>query len=81
MPIYEYRCRQCQHQFEQLVLHGTVPTCPACNAVDLDRLISMFTGITEGTKAASSKRAYQRSAAIKRDKDIADSEHLKNHRH
>jgi len=33
MPIYEYRCRNCRHVFEKIVLKITAPaiaTCPHC---------------------------------------------------
>lgn len=28
MPIYEYRCRNCEAMFEVLVRAGTTVTCP-----------------------------------------------------
>ena len=40
MPIYEYRCRDCNVTFEMLVRAGTVVTCPHCGSVSLDKLIS-----------------------------------------
>ncbi|MDR7480980.1 MAG: zinc ribbon domain-containing protein [Armatimonadota bacterium] len=31
MPVYEYRCRQCRHQFEQVQPVGQpAPVCPRC---------------------------------------------------
>lgn len=41
MPLYEYVCRDCRHGFEALVLGGDVPACPACRAIDLDRVLSV----------------------------------------
>lgn len=44
MPIYEYRCRTCNHCFEALVWPSkqeAVP-CPCCNATDVERLLSTF---------------------------------------
>jgi putative FmdB family regulatory protein len=42
MPIFEYRCNTCGHQFEQLVFASdtTMPTCPECTAGDVQKLIS-----------------------------------------
>ena len=40
MPIYEYECRGCHHQFEQIVRTGDVPACPKCQSGDLERLLS-----------------------------------------
>jgi putative FmdB family regulatory protein len=37
MPIYEYTCKQCGHQFEELVRADEKPTCPACGDSRLER--------------------------------------------
>lgn len=55
MPIYEYECRACGHRFEALVRAGDVPPCPSCQAVDPERLLSMFAV----SSAARSKAALQ----------------------
>ena len=41
MPIYEYRCEQCRHEFEELVgFNEAPPHCPKCGAEKVDRLLS-----------------------------------------
>ncbi|MBN2122843.1 MAG: zinc ribbon domain-containing protein [Deltaproteobacteria bacterium] len=41
MPIYEYRCNQCNKEFECLVLgSGDGVTCPECNGENVERLMS-----------------------------------------
>ncbi len=43
MPIYEYKCHECDHVFEELVLSSkdTGPDkCPKCGAAQVSRLIS-----------------------------------------
>ncbi len=40
MPIYEYRCRDCDATFEALVRAGTVVTCPQCGSTSLNKLLS-----------------------------------------
>jgi putative FmdB family regulatory protein len=40
MPIYEYRCRDCNVRFEMLVRAGTAITCPHCGSSSLDKLLS-----------------------------------------
>ncbi len=42
MPIYEYACHQCGHEFEALVRPSTVPECPSCHSTELDKLLSVF---------------------------------------
>ncbi len=37
MPIYEYTCKQCGHQFEELVRADEQPACPACGQRRLER--------------------------------------------
>lgn len=40
MPIFEYKCAQCGHQFEELIFGDEVPPCPACRAEDTERQLS-----------------------------------------
>lgn len=48
MPLFEYRCRECNHEFELLVRGGTVPACSACGSVDLEKILSMFAVSSDG---------------------------------
>ena len=45
MPLYEYRCRRCDEEFEERVRMDT-PTetieCPGCGVRDAERLLSTF---------------------------------------
>ncbi len=41
MPIYEYKCTECDNEFECLVLGGDHDvTCPECNGERVERLMS-----------------------------------------
>jgi putative FmdB family regulatory protein len=40
MPIFEYRCRECEQSFEALVRGGESPECPGCRSSQLDKLLS-----------------------------------------
>lgn len=42
MPIYEYTCSKCGHEFEKLVRTGTVPDCPSCHSTELAKKLSVF---------------------------------------
>lgn len=42
MPILEYVCRECAHQFEAIVLGSKVPVCPACQSSELQKRFSVF---------------------------------------
>ncbi|NLW82046.1 MAG: zinc ribbon domain-containing protein [Desulfovibrionales bacterium] len=40
MPIFEYVCNACKKEFEEIVLGGADPACPACGAKDTTKLMS-----------------------------------------
>lgn len=42
MPIFEYVCRECQHQFEALIFGKQRAECPKCHATRLDPQLSVF---------------------------------------
>ena len=79
MPIYEYRCSGCKSEFEQLVRTGDTPACPSCGSTSLERLLSLTSVSTEGTRAASLHRAKQKAKLVQRDKDVAQAEYERHH--
>ncbi len=40
MPVYEYRCCNCDATFGILVRAGTTVACPHCGSLSLNKLIS-----------------------------------------
>jgi putative FmdB family regulatory protein len=40
MPIYEYQCKKCGHEFEALVFGSETPTCPTCEGKKVCKLMS-----------------------------------------
>jgi putative FmdB family regulatory protein len=62
VPIYEYRCQGCGHEFEMLVLKTTTPACPACQSASLDRLLSVPAVKSESTHALALKAAKKRDS-------------------
>jgi putative FmdB family regulatory protein len=43
VPIYEYRCAECEEQFEELVqATAAAPRCPRCGSEKIVRLFSPF---------------------------------------
>jgi putative FmdB family regulatory protein len=57
MPLFEYACRECAHEFEALVRGAETPECPACHATSLDRKLSRFAAHTNGSATASAAGA------------------------
>ena len=58
MPLFEYHCLSCGHEFEALVLSSRASThCPACGGDQLDKLFSSFgVGAGGGHRAESPLR-------------------------
>jgi len=46
MPVYEYICRKCRHQFGEVLTmkeHETTKVhCPKCHSEDLEKVIEPF---------------------------------------
>ena len=43
MPIFEYRCKKCDHEFEKIVFGTTWEIqCPKCSGKDTEKLLSGF---------------------------------------
>ena len=83
MPIYEYECRGCGHQFEFLLLPANpdAPSCPECKGQDLERVISMFAVSSDGTRQQALSDGRKRAASARREKAHADAEYERNHPH
>ena len=81
MPIFDYRCRQCGHEFEALVLKGSSPACPSCESRELEQLVSGFAVSSDATRRSNSRaaRRAQQTSRDSRDKSIAHSEYVRKH--
>ncbi|MGA1741312.1 MAG: FmdB family zinc ribbon protein [Pseudohongiellaceae bacterium] len=77
MPIYEYKCRSCGHQFEKIVKINENPDCVACQSSDLEKLFNA-PGIRT-TKSQRRSETQERADRSKVHKDIkvAESDFLK----
>jgi len=82
MPLYEYQCRTCGHEFERLVRPGDdAPSCTSCGSADLEKLLSHMAVSTEGTRQTNFNKARERAKKVNRDKEIAQFEYEEKHRH
>ena len=52
MPIFEYACQSCGHEFETLSRTSVQPECPKCHSAALDKKLSVFA--TAGSSAGRS---------------------------
>ncbi len=55
MPIFEYICRDCQHQFETIVTASRAAVCPSCQGRELDKQHSVFAVSAKGSSASLSR--------------------------
>ena len=79
MPIFEYKCRGCGHEFEALVRKSDVPACPTCSSADLERLLSLPALKTETTRAQAMKAARKRDAAQGTERTIEQIKYERSH--
>jgi putative FmdB family regulatory protein len=80
MPLYDFRCRACGHEFEALVRPPEASvSCPACQQVDVERLVSLFAVDTDERRSAAAKKSREAQIRGRRDAIIADEEYRKNH--
>jgi putative FmdB family regulatory protein len=53
VPIYEFACRACSHEFETLVRSSETPSCVSCGSVELDKKLSLFAAQSQGKDAGA----------------------------
>jgi putative FmdB family regulatory protein len=63
VPIFEYRCRSCQVEFEILVRTGDTPACPKCAGGDLEKLLSLPAIKSDTTHGLALRAAKKRDSA------------------
>ncbi len=80
MPTYAYRCKNCQHEFEELQKMSEAPLirCPVCGKDTLVRMISGGAGLvfkgsgfygTDYKKSSSSDSAEKKTAPKEKAKE------------
>jgi putative FmdB family regulatory protein len=80
MPLYDYSCRGCGHQFEALVrAQDPAAKCPSCQSGDVEKLLSGFAMKTAEKSAAAALDSRRRQVRANKDKIVADEEYRKEH--
>ena len=49
MPLFEYHCKSCAHDFEVLVRGNEKPECPSCHGDSLEKRLSVFAAHAGGS--------------------------------
>lgn len=81
MPLYEYICRDCRHEFEALVRHGEAPTCVGCGSASLERQHSLFAVSSDATRKTVLNRARRENLKTETDKAVAARDYENKHAH
>jgi putative FmdB family regulatory protein len=53
MPIFEYACKECDHQFEALVYGNQKAQCPKCHSKKLAPQLSVFAVAAKSASGAA----------------------------
>jgi putative FmdB family regulatory protein len=80
MPLYEYRCSACGHEFEHLVLRAKERVlCPSCGGADLERLVSRPAVSSQDSKRRASRAQRAKNRATRRDLAEAEAARIRAH--
>ena len=62
MPIYEYKCNKCSHEYEALVMGSAdAVECPKCGSKKKERLMSCFSSTGKGLDSLAGAAAASSS--------------------
>lgn len=80
MPIFDYRCKSCSHEFEALVRSPSkVVSCPKCMSEDLDKLLSLPAIKSDTTHDKAMRAAKARDKAQGKEREHAQRQYELNH--
>jgi putative FmdB family regulatory protein len=70
VPLFDFVCRACQHEFEALVRPGHPPACPKCQGVDLEQKLPSF-AVKTAERSAANAAASRHRYAVEGQKETA----------
>jgi putative FmdB family regulatory protein len=75
MPIYEYLCEKCEHEFEreQRITADPIKTCPECKSRRVKKLISQTSFVLKGGGWYNDLYSSTKKEEKKSDSDSSDS--------
>ena len=81
VPIYDFRCRKCGHEFEAVVRPQDTAECPTCRSQDLVKLLSSFAVTSPEKKREVARRQVKKAAAVERKVQAERDADAEKHRH
>ena len=79
MPIFDFVCKSCGHQFEALVRGPAATVCASCGSVELERLLSMPNVKSESTRNLAMRAAKKRDKAAGTERMIEQHKYEQSH--
>lgn len=79
MPIYEYACDDCGHEFELLVLGSRTPACKECGSEALTKKLSLPRVHSEASRQRGLSAARKRDQKLGTDRMHERVEYESNH--
>ena len=78
MPIFDFSCKACGHQFEALV-RKEQPKCPSCESLDLERLLSLPVVRGDGTRQRTLSNSKKRDSKQAAEREYTQRQYEANH--
>jgi putative FmdB family regulatory protein len=85
MPIYEYKCGTCGHQFERLVRPSSAlalpvaAACPSCQGQNLEQLLSLFAVSSDSTRQQHRNQGRRLAQSGLKEQRVAEMETIVHH--
>ncbi len=79
MPIFDFVCRSCRHEFDALVRGASVPECKVCGSTDLEKLLSLPNVKSETTHGLAMRAAKRRDRIAGNERMIEQRKYEESH--
>jgi putative FmdB family regulatory protein len=77
MPIFDYKCLECDVEFEFLVRpNSPEPSCPECDSRNLNKLIAAPAVSSDATRERARRSGLARNKKIGKEKAHAEHEYF-----
>jgi len=57
MPIFEFVCNDCQHNYETIAKRDEIPSCPSCKSENIEKKISICAFASHNIGGVTVKRS------------------------
>ncbi len=75
MPIYEYKCQACGHQFEKIVKLNETPDCESCKNSNLEKIFSVPGIRTPKSQQRAAQQEEHSKNKVRRERVVAQREY------